>query len=272
MTRRCPSCGQALSAQAIRFCVACGRILPADGEQPPVTQTGKSTWPATENTTTRNTPTGRRNRTHFGWIAAITAFAALAAGGTSALILLNGHHRRHSVSAPAAIPAHVSQRAPTPVPSSSADSKQTELAQITPLIRQSAAARRAVVKASQQVGACTMTPAQGISIMNQAIGWRQAIIGSIGGLSVDALPHGQQMLADLKQATQQSILADQGFIGWMQDMQNAAACPIDPSQDSSYQAGLQASAQALRAKQGFAALWNPLATDLGQPTFTDAQI
>ncbi len=267
MTRRCPSCGQALSTQAVRFCVACGKTLPTDGEQPPVTQTGKNASPTAEKTHTR-----RRNRANFGWIAAITAFVALAAGGSSALILLNSHHRGRNVSAPVVIPAHVSQRAPAPVTSSSVGSQQTELTEITPLIRQSAIARRAVVKASQQVGACTMPPAQGISVMNQAIAQRQAIIGSIGALPVDAIPNGQELLADLKQATAQSILADQGFIGWMQDMQNAASCPIDTSQDSSYRAGLQASAQAVRAKQEFAALWNPLATDLGQPTFTAAQI
>jgi len=199
----------------------------------------------------------------------------LAAAGSTAFALIN-NHRGRGVSAGGKAGEHVPTTVHTdsaPPPSSStASSKQSQLAQITPLIRQNVSARHLVGNATQQVGGCTMAPEDGITLMRQAISQRQQMISSIDTVSVDTIPDGQQMLADLKQAAQQSIAADQDFIGWMQDIQTSGACPIDTSQDSSYQAGLQASTQATQAKQAFTGLWNPLASQFSQPTFTASQL
>lgn len=116
-----------------------------------------------------------------------------------------------------------------------------------------------------------MVPSTGISLMNQAISQRQAVIGSLGSLSVNVIPGGHAMLADLKRVLQRSITADRGFIGWMQDIQ-AASCPVNTSTDASYQQGFRASASAVRAKKEFLARWNPIAAKFGQPTFTSAKI
>jgi hypothetical protein len=143
---------------------------------------------------------------------------------------------------------------------------------VTPQIQQSVSARSAVVAATQDVGGCTMSPGAGISQLNQAISERQATISRLAALSMTAVPSGQLLLADFRQLLQQSVRADQDFIGWMQDIQNSATCPVDTSTDASYQAGLRASRRASRAKSGFLGLWNPLASQFGQPTFTAPQI
>jgi hypothetical protein len=68
------------------------------------------------------------------------------------------------------------------------------------------------------------------------------------------------------------VRADEDFIGWMQDFQNSGTCPVKTSTDAAYRAGLRASSRAYAAKTGFLGLWNPLASQLGQPTFTASQI
>ena len=143
---------------------------------------------------------------------------------------------------------------------------------MTPQIRRSVSARSTVVTATQGVAACTMAPSKGISLMNQAISERRAVITRLGTLSVTAVPNGQQLLADFKQVLQQSIRADQGFIGWMQNIKNSGTCPVNTTADASYQAGLQASRQANSAKRSFLGLWNPLASRFGQPRYTASQI
>jgi hypothetical protein len=108
--------------------------------------------------------------------------------------------------------------------------------------------------------------------MDQAIRQRQAVIDHFGSLPVNAIPDGQPMLADLKQLLRHSITADQAFIGWMQDIQNAATCPVATATDAPYQAALRASALAVTAKKEFLARWNPIASQFGQPTFTASEL
>ena len=164
------------------------------------------------------------------------------------------------------------QSGPPPGSSPGTGTEQAQLAQVTPQIRRSASARAAVVRAAQRVGACTMKPSEGIGLMNQAISERRAVIGRLGTLSVTAVPNGQRLLADFKQVLQQSIRADQGFTGWMRDIQNSGTCPLNTAADASYQAGLRASRQANSAKLSFLGLWNPLASRFGQPRYTASQI
>jgi hypothetical protein len=108
--------------------------------------------------------------------------------------------------------------------------------------------------------------------MNQAISERRAVIARLGTLSVTAVPNGQRLLADFKQVLRQSIRADQGFMGWMRDIQHPGTCPVSTAADSSYRAGLQASRQANSAKHSFLGRWNPLASRFGQARYTASQI
>ena len=145
------------------------------------------------------------------------------------------------------------------------------MTQVTPQIRRSVSARATVVKATQSVGACRMAPGRGIGV-KQAISARRAVITRLGTLSVAAVPNGRRLLADFKQVLRRSIRADQGFIGWMRDIQNSGNCPVNTTADASYLAGLRASRQANSAKRSFLGLWNPLASQFGQPRYTASQI
>ena len=148
--------------------------------------------------------------------------AVIAGIGAGTATVLRSHH----VSQAAGAGSGAAQQQPAPRgsspqggsrPSSSpgTSTERAQLAQVTPQIRRSVSARSTVVTATQGVGACTMAPSKGISLVNQAISERRAVITRLGILSVTAVPNGQQLLADFKQVLQQSIRADQGFVGWM---------------------------------------------------------
>jgi hypothetical protein len=210
-------------------------------------------------------------------LAALAAVAVLAAGGGAAFWLTHRHQAHGALAAPTAATSTAPQSPATssgpatPSASPGTGSEQAEVTQITPEIQQSASARKTVLRATGAVGRCTMVPSTGISLMNQAISQRQNVIGRFGSLSVNAIPDGHAMLADLKRVLQRSITADRGFIGWMQDIQ-AATCPVNTSTDASYQQGFRASTRAVTAKKEFLALWNPIARKFGQPTFTSSEI
>jgi hypothetical protein len=199
-------------------------------------------------------------------------------GAGTATVLL-GHHGSQAADGSSGAaheqPAAQSSLQPSRSPQSSSPgpgTEQAQLARVTPQIRRSVSARSTVVTATQGVAACTMAPSKGISLMNQAISVRRAVITRLGTLSVTAVPNGQQLLADFKHVLQQSIRADRGFIGWMQNIKNSGICPMNTTADASYQAGLQASRQANSAKSSFLGLWNPLASRFGQPRYTASQI
>lgn len=156
--------------------------------------------------------------------------------------------------------------------SSASTSEQAQLTRLTSQIQRSLSARAAVAAATQSVGGCTMAPSRGIGAMNKAIREREAIMSRLGTLSLSAVPAGQQLVADFGQVLQQSIRADQGFVGWMRDIQSSGSCPVSTSSDNAYQLGMQASRRASAAKRRFVALWNPLASQFGQPTFRASQI
>jgi len=199
-------------------------------------------------------------------------------GAGTATVLL-GHHGSQAAGGSSADaqqqPAAQSSSPPSSSPQSSSPGTGTEraqLARVTPQIRRSVSARSTVVTATQGVAACTMAPSKAISLVNQAISERRAVITRLGTLSVTAVRGGPQLLADFKQVLQRSIRADQGFIGWMQNIKTSGTCPVNTTADASYQAGLQASRQANSAKRSFLGLWNPLASRFGQPRYTASQI
>jgi hypothetical protein len=217
-------------------------------------------------------------------LAVLAAIAVLAAGGGAAFWLTHRHQAHGTLAAPttAASAAPQSPAASTgpATPSGAATtsaspgtgSEQAEVTQITPEIQQSASARKTVLKATGAVGQCTMAPSTGVSLMNQAISQRQAALGRMGSLSVNAIPNGPAMLTDLRQVLQHSITADHDFIGWMQDIQNTGTCSVNTSTDASFQAAGRADTLAVKAKKKFLGLWNPIARKFGQPTFTSAEI
>ena len=214
-------------------------------------------------------PKGRRRR---GGIVAVVLFAVLAAGGGGAYALLQ--HRQHERAAAGGHGRAVANSTTGPAPGSPgiSASEQVQVSRFLAVVQGSASARGLVKTAVPQVGACTMSPADGASQLQQAITERQGLLTTLAALQVSAMPSGQSMRADLTDVLQLSIAADRDFIQWMQDPQSTENCPASTAADAAYAAGLQISKRAEQAKADFLALWNPLAQQLGQPTFSRVDI
>ena len=155
-----------------------------------------------------------------------------------------------------------------PPPTPSNGTELSEVGRLAPVVKQSALARAAITPAVNEVGSCRMKPAQGISIMRGAISRRQAATALAGEIPVNAIPDGPSLRSDLLQVLQQSSVADQGFIGWMRDISDSGTCPVNTATDHAYQAGYRASQRAITVKSRFLKLWNPLAREFQQQTFT----
>jgi hypothetical protein len=207
----------------------------------------------------------------------VAVIAGIGAG--TATVLLGHHGSQAADGSTGAAQQPPAPRGSSPHQSSSPQSgspgtgtERAQLARVATQIRRSVSARSTVVTAAQGVGACTMAPSKGISLMDQAISERRTVITRVGTLPVTAVPSGQRLLADFKQVLRQSIRADQGFVGWMRDIKNSGTCPVNTTTDAPYQAGLRASRQASSVKSSFLGLWNPLASRFGQPRYTASQI
>ena len=148
---------------------------------------------------------------------------------------------------------------------------RAELAQMGAVIDLSAGARNTVVSATDEVTGCSAAPPAAIIRIREAVSRRRSAVDRLAALDVSAIPSGELMRDYLRRALRLSILADDEFIGWMQDLGQGGQCPVSTS-DSSYLAGVRASDEATVVKQKFVALWNPLAARLGQPTFGPTQI
>jgi hypothetical protein len=157
-------------------------------------------------------------------------------------------------------------------PGAGAATERAELAQVSALLRRSAASRAVVLATTRAVASCTLLPGVALAQLDAAIAARQILLTDSGTLPVAAIPAGVLMRADLAAALRYSIAADRGFAHWMGDVQQAGTCPVSLLADDSYVAGLHESALASRAKARFLRLWDPLAAGLGQPVFTRGQI
>jgi hypothetical protein len=209
----------------------------------------------------------------------IALVAIVVLGGAGAYVLM--HHKASGVTTASQTQGSASAPAPrnSPSPQSSSSSPQAppssekdQVTQFGSAVRGSAKARALVTTAVPQVASCAATPAAGITQLHQAISERQHITATLSGLPVSQLPNGRAMRADLRKVLQLSVTADHDFISWMQDPATVQSCPGSTATDAHYAAGVQASQQAVQAKEQFLALWNPLAKRFGQPTYTTLDI
>lgn len=259
----CPSCGAPLPQAAVRFCLTCGHRLTSEGQQAASAPTAHpGTGPAQRRSRRRRRPARRT------MIIVIVALAILAAGGTGAYALISD--RAHASAGPTYHQkvANSTSTAQSPAPAS----EQNQLQQFLVVIRESVSARTLVKTAVQQIGACAMTPAAGITQLQQAITDRRNALAALGRLQVSAVPGGQAMRTSLGDVLKLSIAADRDFTVWMQDPQTTRHCPASATQDAHYAAGVQASAQAMQVKQQFLSQWNRIASQFGLPTFSTLDI
>jgi hypothetical protein len=136
-------------------------------------------------------------------------------------------------------------------------------------LAQSATVRPTVQPAIDRVRSCADSPSTGQSAIQRAIGVRQHIVTELQGLSPADLPNGAQLISSLMSAMQNSVSADQYYQDWMGDFAAAGnPCGSDPSQNSNFAAGQEASVTATADKNAFLSIWNPLAPRYGQRTYS----
>jgi serine/threonine protein kinase len=218
--------------------------------------------------------TGRR-----GVLIAVAAVVVLAAVGVVAFVAGKGRPPAASNAGNvlAASPTATSPaRSPSVSSSSSVSSPPTQLpgaaamATLGSYLSQSAAVRPAVQDAINGVQACSESPASAEAALQQAITTRQNILQDLQTLSVTGLPNGPQLVSAFTTAMQNSLNADNDFHAWLADLvTSGTACGSDPNQDSNYVAAGNADTASTTSKNAFLNLWNPMAPDYGQQTYTD---
>ena len=221
----------------------------------------------------RVAPPPRHRPFRPGYLIAVVAAAVLAAVAGAFLATKAGHVNNN------ARPASASSTAvnPTPPVTSAATGPSpvaqppgaATMAAIGSDLTRSASVRPTVQPAIDGVRSCSVSPQSGESTLQQAISTRQDILTGLQTLSPSGLPNGAQLISTLETAMQDSINADKGYQSWMVDFANAGnPCGSDPGQDSNYTAGQDASNAATIAKNDFLAIWNPMAPQYGQQTYS----
>jgi hypothetical protein len=103
-----------------------------------------------------------------------------------------------------------------------------------------------------------------VAAIQTAAGQRQTEYTRAQGLSVSALPSGGAAKAELTQALDYSLQADNNYLTWAQEEQKG--CFVS-SQSTAYDTANHFSAKANTAKSSFATIWNDqIAPPYDQPT------
>ena len=154
-------------------------------------------------------------------------------------------------------------------PSAPAQSPAAVMTTLGTYLARSASVRPVIQPAIDGVRTCSQTPASGQASMQQPINTRQDILNGLRTLSPSGLASGAQLISTLTAAMRQSVTADRYYQTWMADFGRLGyACGSDPSQNTNYLAGQNASAQATAAKKAFLDIWNPMAPSYGQKTYS----
>ena len=201
-----------------------------------------------------------RSRGMLTGVVAVAAAAAVVAGAAVAVVLVS----RGGVSSPPAptpTPTATSQ-APSPTPS---PSPSAEALAVSNLLMSGANSSVALTNAADNVAACTDLP-HSVQQIQQVRDQRQAEYDQAQKLSTGALRGGAEVKADLVQALQDSLNADDDYLSWAR--QQAANC--QPGSQSS--AALAADRQAVADKTKFVQLWNPIAAQYGLPSISVSSI
>jgi hypothetical protein len=209
----------------------------------------------------------------------VAAVVVLAVVGVVAFLAGKGHPTTASnagnvaAASPSVTPP---ARSPSASSSPSVSSSPTQLpgaaamAALGSYLSQSAAVRPAVQDAIDGVQACSESPASAESVLQQAITTRQNILQDLQTLSVTGLPNGAQLVSAFTTAMQNSLNADNDFHAWLADLVSSGnECGSNPNQDSNYVAAGNADTASTTSKAAFVNLWNPMAPDYGQQTYTD---
>jgi hypothetical protein len=138
------------------------------------------------------------------------------------------------------------------------------------VLAQSVSDRTAIQDAASDVANCGPGLATDAQVFINAADSRANLIlelNSLPGRSTLPAP----MLEDLTNAWTASQKADRYFAGWASDESNQG-CSRNDTSDPEFQSATQPDDQATRYKTAFVALWNPIATRFGLPTYSSQNL
>jgi hypothetical protein len=222
-------------------------------------------------------PGPRPRRSRLTWVIASAAVVILAVG---AIAFLAGRAHPHpntgsvnaAASSAASSQANTSAAGTATASATSTPTQAPDAPAMTALgsdLARSASARPAVTAAIANVQNCSESPASGEATIQQAINTRQDILQSLSSLSVSDLPNGPQLISAFTSAMQNSLAADNDYHAWMADLvSSGSSCGANAGQDANYAAAASADSASTAAKTTFVGLWNPLAPQYGQQTYS----
>jgi len=156
---------------------------------------------------------------------------------------------------PTASPAarKASAAAPPPTANPAAAAAKT----VSDMLDASTSARGTVVHSTSALANCSSDPTAAVASLSGVVALRQSLLARGQAAPFEALPSGPRLRALLTQAWTASLHADQSFLDWARDEQNAGGCDTaSPGSDSNFAAGNASSADATAAKKAFSSLWN----------------
>ena len=172
----------------------------------------------------------------------------------------------NSAPAPSAPAGSGSPLAPVSTAGSSSASPTPEQAatSLAALLAQSAQDRQAIDDAYKDAIACGPGIAQDAQSFASAASSHRQLLSDLAQLpGRSALS--QPMLADLRNAWQDSASADEDYASWAQDEESG--CSGGNQSDAGYLAATTPNLRATASKKAFAAQWNPLAQAYGLTTY-----
>ncbi|MCB5178320.1 hypothetical protein [Streptomyces antimicrobicus] len=159
---------------------------------------------------------------------------------------------------------------PTPGPSSSAagetpvDPARSQAVQLDKLLADSNDSRSSVLQAVEHIKSCKNLD-DAASDLRDAARQREEMVTRLGELKIDKLKDSAQLSAALTKGWQSSAAADKHYAAWADELDGKKKdCKDGHAKPSGHAVdGNKASAEATRAKETAATLWNRIATQYG---------
>jgi hypothetical protein len=107
----------------------------------------------------------------------------------------------------------------------------------------------------------------GVPGFQQVVQDRQQELSQSRGLKVDRLPDGARLRRTMIAAYQSSLDADQAYLAWAQEIQSRGCGARIAPLTAHYRAAISANDKAGPAKRQVVALWRPIASSHGLPTY-----
>ncbi|WP_371498661.1 hypothetical protein OG871_21825 [Kitasatospora sp. NBC_00374] len=140
---------------------------------------------------------------------------------------------------------------------------QAQAKAMSELLGKASSSRQAVIGAVSSVQKCDKLP-DAQAALTAAATQRDQLVAELGGLKVDKLTGGPQLVEQLQKAWVASSTADKEYAAWAAD--SIAACdPAKQAENQHAKSGNTASGTATTAKTQASELWNAIAAQTGLP-------